>query len=161
MKRTCFAVLVALLVAPVAADAREVTLRFGTAVPLATSAPLSSKTQVKGDMVALVTTEDVVADDVVVIPKGTAATGQVIDARAKGGLGVSGRLVVRPLYLQVGDRTIRLSGGAQDSANVSAGQVAGMALLSPVFSGRSANIPAGTPMPAMVEKTIVLAVPDP
>lgn len=158
---TATAASLAVLLASASADAREVTLRVGTAVALATNEALSSKTHVKGAIVALVTTEDVQADGVVAIPRGTAATGQVIDARATGGLGTAGRLVVRPLYLRLGQRTVRLAGAASDKASVSVGGVAGMVFLTPIFSGRSAAIPAGTAMPAIVEKTVVLVTPEP
>lgn len=154
-----FGVAAAMALLAVPAAAREVTLGFGTAVPLATTGELSSKKNVKGDLVPLVTTEDVTVDGVVIIPKGAVATGQIIDAQAKGALGMSGKLILRPLYLQVGARTVRLAGGAADRASVTAGAVVGMVLLTPAFTGRSAVIPAGTPVPAMVEKTLIVSVP--
>ena len=160
MRAVAIAALAGVLVLSGTAEARDVKLVFGTEVPLATSKELSSKANVKGDVVDLVTTSDVLADGVVVIPKGTAATGQVIDARAKGGLGMSGKLVVRPLYLQIGSRTVRLAGDTADRGSISAGQVVGMILLTPIFSGRSATIPAGTALRAIVEKTVTLVVPD-
>jgi hypothetical protein len=140
------------------AAAQTVTLPIGTSVPLATVAPLSSKASVKGDMVSLITASDVIADGEVAIPKGTPATGQVIDARTKGAMGMSGRLVVRPLYLRVGDTIVRLAGSASNIASVSGGAVVGIAVLSPGFTGRSAVIPAGAMVNSIVEKTVTFEI---
>jgi hypothetical protein len=142
---------------PVSAESAPVVLHIGTPVPLVTTTPLSSKTNVKGDVVPLRTADDVIIDGVIAIPKGTDATGQVVDARAKGAMGMSGKLLIRPLYLHVGNTVVRLAGQAADSASVSAGAVIGtVALGMAAFTGRSANIPAGTPLSAVVEKTVTL-----
>jgi hypothetical protein len=71
-------------------------------------------------------------------------------------MGMNGRLVIRPLYLQVHGRTVRLAGSEREKGSVEAGAVIGMAVLGPLFTGRSATIPAGTPMLAMTERTAVL-----
>lgn len=107
-----FAVLAAscLLVAPAAAEAQPVTIHAGAHLTLATTEDLSSKTMAKGDMVALRVAEEFRIEGRLVIPAGTPAVGQVSDVRASGGLGVSGKLVIRPLYVRVGDATIRLRG---------------------------------------------------
>jgi hypothetical protein len=137
------------------------TLAAGTAITLVTTAPLSSKISVKGDLVTLRTAEDVRLDDQIVIPKGTEATGQISDARATGGLGMGGRLAVRPLYLKVGNTVVRLSGTAQKNGGAPAGTVIGVAILTPVISGRSALIPAETPIAAVVEKAVQIRLPGP
>lgn len=120
---------------------------------------LSSKTSVKGDLVALKTADDVRIEGQTVVPKGTLATGQVIEARAKGALGMSGKLGLRPLFMTLGNQTIRLAGNTSDKGSVSAGAVVGMAVLTPGFTGRSATIPTGTRLTAYVERTTVLIVP--
>ena len=61
-----------------------------------TAKVLSSKTNVKGGMVARSTAADVVVFGHIVIPKGTAATGQITEAQAKGAMGMSGRLAIAP-----------------------------------------------------------------
>jgi len=138
------------------AEAATVVVPMGTDVRLATAQPLSSKTNVKGDLVHLTVAENVRIDDHVVIPAGTPAVGQISDARAKGAMGMNGRLVIRPLYLQVNGRTVRLTGSEREKGSVAAGAVVGMAVLGPAFTGRSANVPVGTPILAMIEKTAVL-----
>lgn len=131
----------------------------GAEIPLATDQDLSSKMNVKGDMVALVTTADVVVSGKVVIPKGTPATGQVAEARAKGALGMSGKLAIRPLYIRMGDTYIRLSGVSADKGSVTAGAVVGMIVLTPGFTGRSAYIPKGTKLSAFVEHAVTMTLP--
>ena len=147
------------LLAAVAAPAlagQPVTLPIGTAVPLVTTTALSSKVNVKGDMVPLRTARDVVIDGRIVIPADTEAMGQIADARAKGAMGMSGKLTLRPLYLEVGGRIVRLTGAAAEKGEVDPGAVVGMVLLTPGFTGRSATIPAGTPVAAIVEKAVAV-----
>lgn len=133
-----------------------VSLTAGTEIQLVTTAPFSSKTSVKGDLVPLTVDEDVRVGERIIIPKGSAATGQIADARAKGALGMSGKLLIRPLYVRIGDDTVRLTGAINGKGSVTAGAVAGMVLLTPAFTGRSAAIPAGTRMTAIVERSILM-----
>lgn len=147
----------ALMLAPaVVAHAAPITLPIGTPVRLLTVQPLSSKTQVKGDLVALRTAEDVLVDGVVAIPAGTPAVGQVSDARAKGAMGMGGKLLLQPLYLRLRARVVRLSGSTDEHGGVQAGAVIGMVLVAPVFTGKSATIPAGSSVPSFVAKTVVV-----
>jgi len=143
-------------VAAPALAGQPVTLPVGTVVPLVTTTPLSSKVNVKGDMVPLRTARDVVIDGRVAIPADTEAVGQIADARAKGAMGMSGKLTLRPLYLEIGGRVVRLTGAAAEKGEVDPGAVVGMVLLTPGFTGRSAVIPAGTPVAAIVEKAVVV-----
>lgn len=149
----------ALALSGVASAAQTVTLYADTEVPLETTAPLSSKTSVKGDLIAMRTSRDVLVDGRVIIAKGTPAAAQVSDARAKGALGMSGKLLVQPLYLTIGNTTVRLDGNTANKGTVSAGAVIGMAFLTPGFSGRSATIPAGTPVTAFVSHSTVVTIP--
>lgn len=153
------AVMAMLVASPVAArDAASVTLPMGTEIPLVTATTLSSKTSAKGDFVVLETAADVQVEDHLVIAAGTKVTGQVTDAQAKGALGMSGRLAIRPLYLRVGDVTVRLGGASSGKGSVTAGAVAGMVFLTPGFTGRSAVLPQGTPLSGFVERAIDLPV---
>jgi hypothetical protein len=138
---------------------QPITLPIGTPVKLVTLDALSSKTSAKGDLVRLQTSADVMVNGVVAIPAGTAATGQIADARAKGAMGMSGKLLIRPLFLRAGSTTVRLSGQALERASVSAGAVIGtVATALPVFTGRSAVVPAGSPVAGVVERTVTLSV---
>lgn len=156
MKWQAALVAVLALAVPGTLHARSFTLVMGTPVRLVTAQPLSSKTQVKGDLIALRTADDVMVDGVVAIPKGTPATGQVSDARIKGAMGMGGRLTLRPLYLSVGDRTVRLTGSTDDNGGVQAGAIIGTVLVAPFFTGKSAVIPEGTQLQSFVVKTAVI-----
>lgn len=136
-----------------------VTLTAGTEIPIETLEPLSSKTDAKGRIVAMAVLSDVLVDGKIALPKGTPVTGQIADAQATGGLGTSGRLIVRPIYLQIGGRTVRLRGAASEKRGVSAGGVVGLLTLSGAISGRSALIPAGTRIQGEVERDAVIAPP--
>lgn len=145
----------ALLAAAQSASLPSVTLHAGDAVPLATTVALSSKSASVGDRVPLTVAEDVRVGDRIVIPQGTPAMGEVATMQAKGAFGQSGKLVVRPLYLTLGDRTIRLEGGGGAHGTITAGSVIGLVALSAGFTGRSATVPAGSPIPAVILRDVV------
>ena len=140
------------------AETVAVPLPMGTEIPLETAKPLSSKTNVKGDLVELRTAADVMVTGYRLIPAGTEVIGEVTDARAKGALGMSGRLAIRPLYIRLGDLTIRLGGAASEKASTTAGAIVGMVVLTPGFTGRSAAIPQGTKLTGYVARSITLPV---
>jgi hypothetical protein len=155
-----WAVILSIMVVPVAADAATATLPMGAEVPLLTATELSSKTSAKGDFVTLRTAADVLVDGHVVIAAGTEATAEVTDARAKGAFGMSGKLAIRPLYLRLGDTTVRLTGALADKGTIEPGAVVGMVLLTPGFTGRSAVIPMGTRILSYVDRPVELPVID-
>ncbi len=156
MKRAALA-LALLLSLESAALAARVTLPAGLEVPLVTAQELSTRKQVKGDIVALRTSADVRVGDVLVIPAGTPAFGQVVDARARGAMGMPGRLAVRPLYLTVAGRTVRLAGVMAEKAEVEAHNVLGVLLFVGV-QGKQAKIAEGSPLRAEVDKSVTLEI---
>lgn len=157
MRAVAIASAIVMLSSGAPAQTTDIVVPLGTELKLETVTALSSKSAVKGDMVALRVAEDVAIAGKVVILRGTEAIGQVFDARAKGAMGMSGRIFIRPLYAKVGSKIVRLSGQAVDKASVAAGAVLGtIAIGAPFFTGRSAEIPAGTRINAVVEKTVSL-----
>jgi hypothetical protein len=133
-------------------------LRAGQPVALETLFALTSKSAAMGDMVPMQTAEAIMIDGVVMIPRGTSAMGQIEDARAKGVLGQRGKLTLRPLYIRLATQTVRLSGGSTaDTGKVTAGAVAGLALVSPIFTGKSATLAAGTRVEARTMRDVVIA----
>lgn len=136
----------------------QATLPAGHSIALVTTGEVSSKTARKGDLVPLKTEQDVTIGGRVVIPAGTPATGQITLARAKGALGQSGKLELQPLYLRVGDSTVRLDGNSTGKGSITAGGVVGIALLTPGISGRSAKIPVGTKVASFVVRAVELPV---
>ena len=152
--------LLALTPASLASAQAVVTLPMGTEIPLETATPLSSKTSAKGDLVALRTAADVMVGGHRLIPAGTDVVGEVTEARAKGAMGMSGRLAIRPLYIRLGDLTVRLGGATSEKASATAGAIVGMVVLTPGFTGRSAMIPQGTKLSGYVARPITLPVID-
>jgi hypothetical protein len=159
-----FATLVLATANPVLAQSNApptaaVMLKATTPIRVITSAPLSSKTSAKGERVALEVAEDVIVDGQTLITKGTAVIGEIADARVKSMLGQSGKLSVRPLFLRVGAQIVRLSGESGTKAKTSGGAIVGLAIASPLFTGRSAIIPGGTQIPASIERDVVIKLP--
>lgn len=137
---------------------RDLTLAEGTTIRLLTAERLSSKHAATGDMVALKVADDVEVDGLVAIPAGTPAKGQVSDASGTGGLGTSGKLMLRPLYLQLGGTIVRLDGQVKQDGGLPVGTAVGMIAVSGLFSGRSAEIPAGAPLQSAVRRTVTVHV---
>lgn len=138
-----------------------VAVPAGTPILLETALALSSKTHVKGDKVPLRVAADLVVNGQLVIPAGTEAVGDISDAQARGGFGTSGRLEVRPLYLMVGNRHVRLAGHAAERARPGAVTALGVLVLTPLISGRSTQIAAGTPIEATILRDVVLPAAGP
>lgn len=138
-----------------------VTLWLGMNVPVELTEKLSSKTHQKGNVVAMRTSADVVVNGRVAIPIGTHVTGQISDSAVKGAMGASGMLLVRPIFLRTNGTVVRLSGALPERGTLPTGSVIGLALVSGTFSGRSAVIEPGTPIPTMVEKEVTVQAPGP
>ncbi len=146
---TLVAVAVSVSTVGFAAEAPEaIILPANTVIALGTVQDLISKKAHKGDQVALVVTEDVMANGAIVIRKGTPALGRIAFAQDTGAFGQSGKLQIEPLYIQLNGITIRLQGSLFKKGTVTAGAAAGLIVLTPGMTGRSANIPAGTAIPA-------------
>jgi hypothetical protein len=138
-----------------------VSLPAGTRVALETVDSISSQGRAKGDLLALRLVSDLQVGGHLVARRGAEAVGQVADVQARGGFGTSGLLVVRPLYLRIGGRTVRLAGALERKRGPGAETVLGMIAITPLFSGRSAVIPAGTRIEAMVERPVTLPIVAP
>ena len=135
--------------------ARDVLLPGGTSIPLVMVDELSSKINNTGEPIKLRVSDDVRVGEVVAIPAGTMAVGQITDARGTGAFGVNGKLQLAPLYLQIAGVTVRLVGGALVQGETNAGTVAGL-LTTGLVSGRSAKIRAGSPVGSRVMRDVRL-----
>src|SRR3569833_39855 len=128
---------------------QQSVLRACTEVPLKLEEGLDSnnKTLREGQQFRMSVGSDVRLGNVVVIPAGSPATGEITDLRRKGMWGKSGRINARVLSVRVGDRLIRLTGTFDDKGVTgTAGVVAAIAFV-PIagffMTGTSAKIPAG------------------
>lgn len=144
----------------VAAPATTGMLRAGTSINLRTITPLTTegKKLKVGNRFDLETTEAVSVNGQVVIPAGSRAVGEVTDVRNKGMWGKSGRIGARLVYVQAGDRRLRLSGSMDDKGVTGTGGVVAAAVLIPVagffVTGTSAQIPAGSNTTGFLEEDL-------
>lgn len=152
----------AVIVSPVTSN----VLRAGTEVPLRLEEGLDSndKSLREGQQFRMTVANDVRLGNVVVIPAGSPATGEVTDIRRKGMWGKSGRINARVLNVRVADRLIRLTGTFDDKGVTgTAGVVAAIAFV-PIagffMTGTSAKIPAGGGVKAFLDEDLTIAVPQ-
>jgi len=134
-----------------------------TRVQLSTVDPLDSRTVKQGQRFSLRVSEDVTVDSVAVIPRGTPAIGEVEAVSGKGMVGKPGRLVLRPLFIELSGERINLIGTSDEhGADATAGVAAGSLLLSAwgiFITGKSASVPAGSPVPARVRSDVSVPAP--
>jgi hypothetical protein len=153
----------AVILAPAAGS----VLRAGTEVPLRMEEGLDSndKSLREGQQFRMSVANDVRLGNVVVIPAGSPATGEITDLRRKGMWGKSGRINARVINVRVGDRLIRLTGTFDDKGVTgTAGVVAAIAFV-PIagffMTGTSAKIPAGGGVKAFLDEDLTIAMPQP
>ena len=152
----------AVIVSPAGAS----VLRAGTEVPLRMEEGLHSndKTIREGQQFHMTVANDVVLGNMVVIPAGSVATGEISDLRRKGMWGKSGHISARALNVRVGDRLIRLTGNFDERGTTgTAGVVAAVAFV-PIagffMTGTSAKIPAGAGVKAFLDEDLTIAAPQ-
>jgi hypothetical protein len=152
----------AVIVSPVTQN----VLRAGTEVPLRVEQGLDSNDKAlrEGQQVRMSVVNDVRLGNVVVIPAGSPATGEITDIRRKGMWGKSGRINARALNVRVGDRLIRLTGTFDDKGVTgTAGVVAAIAFV-PIagffMTGTSAKIPAGGGVKGFLDEDLTIATPS-
>ena len=144
----------------------QTVLRAGTEIPLRIEESLSSndKSVREGNQFRMTVANDVMLGNVVVIPAGTPATGEIVDIRRKGMWGKSGRISARVLNARVGDRLIRLTGNFDDKGVTGTAGVVGAIVFVPIagffVTGTSAKIPAGAGVKAFLDEDLTIAVPQ-
>lgn len=140
-------------------------LRTGTPVVLRLLERITTKDKVAkiNDRVRMEVAEAVLVNDVVVIPAGSPATGELTDVRNKGMWGKSGRIVGRVLTVNANGRTIRLSGTFDSkggSGTVGAVAVSALVFLPAGFlmTGKSAEFAAGTTIRGFIDEDVPLTI---
>ena len=146
--------------ATAAASAPVHVLRAGTRVPMATSAPISSRHARQGQRFDLTVAQDVLVDGMIVIPRGSRGVGEVARVVEKGMFGKAGKLEVRVLFVELGGTRIRLDGRAEDKGKSGLGVTAAAVVLAGIWggfvTGKSAVIPAGTALDGHVFEDVPL-----
>jgi len=133
---------------------QEIILPEGTPLHVVTTLETTSKDAKPNDPVQFTVDEDVTIDGHVLIRKGTAATGSVINAMKQGYMGKSGKLAIQVESTQTVDGQplkLRASKGSEgkDKTNTTAAlsMISGFFLLK---KGGEAKIAAGTPVTVFV-----------
>lgn len=140
-------------------------LKTGTSITLRMMDTLTSKKkkQKVGDRFQLEVAEPVMANNLVIIPAGTRATGEVTLVKKSGMWGKRGRLNARVLYMTLGNRQIRLSGAFDDSGKAGTIGVVGAVAVLPVagffVKGSNAEITPGTLVEAFLDEDLTFANP--
>lgn len=148
----------------VLAPPQQNALRAGTpvAVRIAETVTTADKRAKINDRVRMEVAEPVKINGYTVIPAGSPATGELTEVKYKGMWGKSGRIIGRVLSVDVGGRTIRMSGTFDTKGGSgTAGAVAVSAIVfAPAgffMTGKSAEFPAGTVVRAFIDEDIPLA----
>ena len=137
------------------------TIMSGTRLPLRTLKEISSKKARKGDLIALELARDYSVDGVVLIPAGTPAVAELSQAEEKGWMGRAGRVELRLLYLDLPGGPVRLSGrlGDDGRSNEDVATVVSAFTGFGFITGKSAVIPAGSELIALLDRDARFAVP--
>ena len=138
----------------------EILLPAGTPVRLKTVDALDSRSAAQGQRFKLVVDEDVVVGTAVIIPRGMAAVGEVEAVSGKGMVGKSGRLVLRPLFIEVAGKRVNLVGANVERGKDATGGVAVASVLTSglvlFITGKSATVPAGSTILGRVRTDLML-----
>ena len=145
-------------------ESKQKTLKIqdGTLIRVMFTEEVSSEKNHPGDAVPCEIADDVKVGDVVVIAKGTPATGQVSQAEKRGGWGKSGTLAFSIDYVKAIDgNNVRLRGSsAQGGKQFSAG-AAVMGLSGGFKKGKAIVMQKGSTMNVYVDGNHEVAVPAP
>jgi hypothetical protein len=139
--------------------ASEAVLAANSEVVLTMNAAVSSKSHRLGEKFSLTVAQDVKANGMTVIPRGTRAVAQITRRTGKGGFGKSGKMDFTFRYIDLDGRQIPIEGrhhqagdsrtGATVGAVVAAGLVGGM-----LVKGKSAKIEEGREFTARTVEAI-------
>lgn len=151
----------------VAVEQAGVVLPRNTPVFLTLNETLNTKSSrtKRGNTFTLSVARDVLLGRYVVIPRGSRATGTVVERTKKGGFGKSGKIEISLDYIEVGDRRIAIEGRhREEGEGNSSATVATFVFLSMLGSGlitgHSAEIRAGQEFPAWTKEEVPVQLLD-
>jgi hypothetical protein len=145
--------------------AAEMVLPANSEIVMTMNETVSSKSHRLGEKFSLTVAQDVKANGLTVIPRGTRAVAQITRRTNKGGFGKSGKMDFTFRYIDLNGQQIPIEGrhhqagdsrtGATVGAVVAAGLVGGM-----LVKGKSAKIEEGREFTARTVDAIPLAMAD-
>ncbi len=118
-----------------------------------------------GDRFDLELVDPLQVGSVTIIPSGTRGVGEIMSVRNKGMWGKSGHFDARLIYLQIGDRRIRLT-GTFDDKGTAGGWAAGLTtafIFAPAgffMTGTSAKIAAGTVVKGQLDEDVSFMISE-
>lgn len=148
-----------------AARASNAVLPAGTEVQLRMAQELTTKGDglQENDTFVMTVAQDVYHDGYIVIPRGSRATGRVTFLTSKGMFGKSGKMDIEMEYVEVAGRSIKLDGTYRQEGEGNTLATVGGVVLVGVFggfiTGKSARIPQGRELTAIIEEPVELALP--
>lgn len=163
--------------APAAPAAEPIAATLPDATPVQTALPANTEVMLsmnedlttkggrisEGHKFSLTVVNEVRMGDYVVIPKGTAAFGEVTWMTGKGAFGKSGKMEIELRYIDLNGRRIPISGKyRQEGEGNTVGTVAGVVaagVFAAVITGKSARIPQGRELKAFTTEAIPVVLP--
>lgn len=151
--------------APAPPVASNFTLPAGSVVDLELAQVVNSKTNIRGDKVAIRLAQPIEADGRVLVPAGATGMGEVIDAKPAGMLGKSGELLLAARYLDYNGRKIplrafKLGGAGKDNSSAVLAVSMAVGLPAVLIRGGNIEIPVGTAANAKLAKDLTLPAAD-
>jgi hypothetical protein len=143
----------------------SVTLRAGTEIQLTFADAITSASAIQGQHFNLVVDQDVLQQGRILIPRGTAAVGTVLDAEPSGRGGAGGMLSIKVDYLQLGAQRVRLHWtlSSLDRSQERKGTMLNGLLvgLGTSVKGKEIEIAAGTQIRVTTKENVEIAVAAP
>jgi hypothetical protein len=143
------------VVAPAAPPPGEVLVERDTLVRLMVLNEVSTRTAKPGDRFVLRVDEPVTIGGTTVIPVGTKAWGEVLDAEKSGSIGKAGRIAARLLFIDAAGAQIPISGDTKTKGEKGTTQVGfgvlGLGPLGLLAPGNNARLKAGEIFSAYIE----------
>ena len=139
-----------------------VVLKAGTSIPLETVSTIQSDLVTPGQIIDFMVRQDVIANDVVVVPRGSIAKGQVMRAEKPKAIGREGFVEIQIKSVTAVDGTeIMLTGGniyqeGEDRQTLSIVLGVLVCILFLLLKGRSAQVPQGFQVESSVASTTTI-----
>jgi hypothetical protein len=138
----------------------------GSIVDLEIVEEVNSKTNIRGDKIAVRLARPIMAGDHLLVPAGTMGMAEVIDARPAGLMGKNGVLLLAARYLdyqgqRIPLKALKLGGGGKDNSSTVMAVSMAVGLPAVLIRGGNMDIPVGAPANAKLAADLTLPdVPD-
>jgi len=146
---------------PPAATPPAVMLPAGTPLRLRTVDAINSANLVQGQRVVLTVADNVRVGTRLVIPRGTAAVGEIEALDQKGIFGKAAKFSLRPLFVDLPGQRVNLVGGhahqGKDGVAAAAVTTVLFGALGIIITGKSATLPANSIIDGEIRNNVLVA----